>query len=72
MKKGLFNSKDIEPLCSLCLHGKLAPDRQSILCIKKGLMRPESKCRQFTYDPLKRVPRREQTLPSLNPEDFEF
>jgi hypothetical protein len=72
MKKGLFNKKDIEPACLLCVHGKMAPDMKSILCIKKGLMRPESKCRHFEYDPLKRVPRRDPVLPALDPEDFKI
>ncbi|NLP48645.1 MAG: hypothetical protein GX345_06850 [Clostridiales bacterium] len=72
MKKSLLNSKKISPQCSLCVHGKPTPDGLGILCIKKGLMRPDSKCRRFLYDPLKRVPRRQPALPTINPEDFEF
>jgi len=70
MKKQLLNKENISPACAYCLHGKLSPDRQSVLCIKKGVLLPTSSCKKFIYDPLKRQPQRLPKIPKMNPEDF--
>ncbi|MGI6248810.1 MAG: hypothetical protein ACOYJX_05350 [Acutalibacteraceae bacterium] len=70
MKKKLTNEKNISPSCSTCQHGKLSPNRQRILCLKKGIMLPSSHCRKYIYDPLKRQPVRPPEAPKFNPEDF--
>lgn len=70
MKQDLFNKKDITPACKYCEHGKAAAQYNQILCVKHGVMLPESSCRKFRYDPLKRQPNRAPILPEFSPEDF--
>ncbi|MEI6578939.1 MAG: hypothetical protein WCN92_05680 [Eubacteriales bacterium] len=72
MKNKLLNEKTISPACTYCVHGRLSPDKLSVLCIKKGVMLPTSSCRRFIYDPLKRQPQRLPRLPKFNAEDFEL
>lgn len=50
----LFRKK-IEHTCSICVHGTKLDDDQ-ILCTKKGIRMPNSKCIKFRYDPCKRIP----------------
>ena len=56
----LFRKK-IEKSCSYCAHGTKLEDGK-ILCSKKGVKDVDSKCRKFTYDPLRRVPGRMKPL----------
>lgn len=50
----LFRKK-IERSCAYCVHGgKL--DEEQILCVKRGVVSIEGKCRKFKYDPCKRIP----------------
>ena len=69
MKQTILNKK-IEPACVYCAIGKLAYDGKTVLCTKKGVMLPDSHCRAFRYDPLRRVPREKPTLPQYTAEDF--
>ena len=69
MRQPLWNTK-IEPACKYCAVGQLSCDGASVLCVKKGVMQPDSHCRAFTYDPLKRVPRPKPKLPDYSAEDF--
>lgn len=55
MKK-LFNFTKT-PACEYCRHGRLSPDDKMILCVKKGIMMPNSSCASFKYDPLLRKPK---------------
>ena len=53
-----FFKKDIEPHCSYCEYGKTSDDGSVVLCCKMGgVMQPESSCKKFKYDALKREPR---------------
>ncbi len=47
---------EITKQCSLCEVGKLSPNGKNVLCIKRGIMKLDSVCRSFKYDPLKREP----------------
>ena len=68
----LFN-KNQEPACEYCRHGRLSPEKNTVLCIKKGIMQPSSSCSSFKYDPLKRRPRRKPVLNgAYSPEDFKL
>ena len=43
--------------CNYCVHGtKLNEDQ--VLCMKKGVVSADGKCRKFRYDPCKRIPPR--------------
>lgn len=55
LKQKIFGA-NIEKNCACCEFGKTAPDGDMILCIKKGLRAPDSKCMAFRYDPFKRRP----------------
>ncbi len=69
MKYTFFNC-DIEPSCSYCEHGKLASDKNMVLCVKKGIVSKDYSCKKFFYSPLKRIPRRPVKPPAMNKEDF--
>lgn len=63
--------KDIDPMCIYCIHSsELSLDQ--IACVKKGIKSPTDNCRQFRYDPLRRVPPRPKKadFSGLSPEDF--
>lgn len=50
-------TKKIEARCDYCERGTPLGENK-VLCIKKGVMSPDSSCRKFRYDPLKRTPPR--------------
>ncbi len=49
--------KDIERSCSYCRHAGFAGESRMI-CTKRGIVSPLDQCRAFSYDPLRRTPRR--------------
>ncbi|MCL1951325.1 MAG: hypothetical protein FWF60_00710 [Oscillospiraceae bacterium] len=69
-KKALFRGSSYEPACELCRFGKSAPDGSSVLCSVRGVMRKQSSCKKYEYDPLKRKPNRAPLLPEYDPEEF--
>lgn len=56
----LFRKK-IERSCAYCIHSTKLDD-ESVLCIKKGVVSIDKKCRKFSYDPCKRVPKKAKAL----------
>lgn len=66
----LFRRK-IPRSCSYCVHG-VKLDDAAILCIKRGIVSPDKKCRKFSYDPCKRTPPRPKAIDfnKYNPDDF--
>lgn len=69
MKK-LFGKKDISASCSYCVHGRIAPNKESILCKKSGLVDVDYSCKKFKYDPLKRQPARPRPIIKYEEDDF--
>ncbi len=69
MKK-LFNKNDVTPSCSYCSHGRFAPDNESVLCMKKGVVSLDFSCKKFKYDPLKRRPIRPRAIEKFSEADF--
>lgn len=53
--------KDIDKSCAYCIHSTKL-DEESVLCIKKGVVSICKKCRNFAYDPCKRVPSKAKAL----------
>ena len=47
--------KRIPKSCTYCQFSTKLNDEEC-LCIKKGIVPLEGKCRKFTYDPCKRIP----------------
>ncbi len=70
MKKSIIENKEGVARCGICFFGTVLPDGSGILCSKSGIRMPDSSCKKFSYDPLKRVPRREPELQEFSPEDF--
>lgn len=69
MKKKL-SGKNISPKCIYCETGIVTDDGKMILCKRKGVMQPDSFCRKFRYDPLKRVPDTVKLQTGFSEEDF--
>ena len=66
----LFRKK-IERSCSYCLKGTKIDDELT-LCIKKGVVSAESKCRKFHYDPCKRIPAKMKPLDIKKYDEADF
>lgn len=56
----LFRKK-VEKLCAHCENSTSLEDGQ-ILCSRRGLRQPESRCWRFRYDPCKRIPKKVKAL----------
>lgn len=72
MKSKLLNKNAYEAICRNCKHGRLSPEGDTVLCVKKGIVDPDGSCRRYSYDPLKRVPRKMPAVREANPEDFDL
>ncbi len=72
MKNKLFEKKKYPSVCEYCVHGRLSPDEESVLCIKKGIVSPDGKCRRYAYDPLKRKPKKPLIIEKADPSEFEL
>lgn len=70
-KKDSLFREDMEPRCAYCAKGSIL-EEDKILCSKKGVVAAGGQCRNFRYDPLKRVPPKPAVLePSRHsPEEF--
>ena len=71
MARKLFG-KNIDHACEYCLNGKITEDRKMVLCEHKGIVAPFYSCRKYVYDPLKRIPKRQNKLPKYNENDFKL
>lgn len=65
--KKLFGG-NIEPSCEYCSFGRVKDDG-TIICYS-GSTPTEGSCKRFSYDPLKREPKRIPPLQKYSPEDF--
>lgn len=72
MRKSVFNTVSISPACAYCQHGKPSPDGETVLCVKKGVVAKDYKCRKYKYDIMKRVPRRAPELQQFDEDDFKL
>ncbi len=66
----LFQKK-MPPKCSYCASS-ITLDKESAMCVKKGIVPATYSCRHFRYDPLRRVPPRPVTpdFSRLSKDDF--
>ena len=69
-KKEKKYDTDLPTACRFCERASLLEDGETVLCSKNGIMPAEYACKKYSYDPLKRVPRRLPALPTLSDEDF--
>ena len=63
-------SRDISPACKYCAYGRASAGGDEVLCEKRGVMLPDSSCKKFSYDPLKREPSRRGAPSGFTAEDF--
>ena len=66
----LFRKK-MEKSCTYCRYGTMLEEGLA-LCIKRGVVSADRKCRKFSYDPIKRVPPKPKALnfEKYDQEDF--
>jgi len=72
MKRKLLEKKKYPAVCENCVNGRLSPDEKSVLCIKKGIVAPDGKCIRYSYDPLKRRPKKPLIVAQADPSEFEL
>lgn len=65
----LFN-KNIAPCCVYCTRSRNLGENEPMLCSKVGVVSPEYGCKNFKYDPLKRVPAKVGGFSQFSDEDF--
>lgn len=66
MKKYLFGT-DITPSCSYCAHGTLNEETGMIDCSRrKKTFSPNDSCNKFLYSPIKRIPKKNLDIQSIN------
>ena len=70
VKRKLTEKKKYASVCENCLHGRLSPDEETVLCIKKGIVQPDGTCRRYSYDPLKRRPKKPLLIEQADPSEF--
>lgn len=63
--------KKIERSCSYCAYGTKI-DSEQVLCIKKGVVSTDGKCRKFDYDPCKRIPPKAKAMDFSKYEDQDY
>lgn len=69
MKSKIYGN-DISPKCEYCEFGEAVKGGEEILCVKKGVMRPDFFCKKFKYSPLKRTPKTLKVSSDFSAEDF--
>lgn len=67
-KETLFGST-VEPSCAYCLNSVTV---QGEARCRIGQSLTDGKCRKYTYDPLRRVPKEQPKLRSYSAKDFEL
>lgn len=63
--------KRIQKSCAYCAHAVKLDDDQ-VLCMKRGVVAIDRKCRKFEYDPLKRIPTKQKALDFEKYENEDF
>lgn len=58
MKHKKTISAEIEHFCKFCQYACDLSDEDTVLCEKNGIVSADHVCKKFSYDPLKREPKR--------------
>ncbi len=67
MRKVILFGKNIPVSCDYCIHSDIR-NKCQFCTINKVLK--NGKCRKFSYNPIMRIPKRQNMLPTYNAEDF--
>ncbi len=71
MKNQEYIQSEYPKCCRYCEKGSPSFDHSATLCYRRGIMDPDDCCKQFVYDPLKRVPMEKNVnISEFSPEDF--
>ncbi len=70
MNKSFLSKNDYSKKCENCFHGSLTSDGEAVLCVKKGIMKPDYSCGKYKYDPLKRKPEKKAQIDNFREEEF--
>ncbi len=63
---------ELSKRCEYCFYGKIAADKQTVLCPKKGPVPLDYFCRKYKYDILKREPKKLAPIEKINPDDYKL
>jgi len=65
--------KELSRRCEYCEYGLKSPESgEEILCVNKGVVKPDYVCRKYKYDPMKRTPKRQKIDTDFTPDDFKI
>jgi len=60
------------PACAYCLFVR-PKEKNKLVCMKFGEVKPTHKCKKFVYDPLKRIPPKPVVIKqNFKPEEFKI
>ena len=62
-KKKAYFGNNINPSCSYCQFGDLSKEGGQVVCEKSGMMKPDDSCKKWIYDPIKRIPKKQRSIP---------
>ena len=62
-KKKAYFGNEIKPACAYCQFGDLSKEGDQVICEKSGNVKPDFSCKQWVYDPIKRIPRKQYDIP---------
>ncbi len=69
-KKALFGN-NVKPACKYCALGTAASG-DNISCSKFGEVKSYDSCKKFSYNPLKRIPKKELKLATSAVNEIDF
>lgn len=71
-RKNETSENEISKCCAYCEKATVLASEDYVLCSKRGVVSQTYSCRRFSYDPLKKVPRRMPDMPTLDDVASEF
>lgn len=71
MKKKLFGN-NIKPACRYCTKSKPSENGEAFICSQFGDVKSSDSCKQFSYSPLKRIPKKELCIANSDANDIDF
>ena len=62
--------RNVSPACEYCCYSKRLTAPEEMLCSKQGVVRSNYSCKQFKYNPLKRIPKKTISAGEYSKSDF--
>lgn len=67
-----FYNKTISPACKYCVHSNILAYSDDTICKYKGVTESDFSCKNYKYDPLKRIPNLPKSQNNYSKSDFEL